>query len=164
MRPVSAHTTIDAPREVVFERLLDLSLRPSFTDHFLDELRLQRIEPYGVGASARFRIGDSGPWLDTSIAEIEPPYRIRELGHGGRENRIPTFTVWELVAAGGSGCEVTVTFWTEPSYFVDRIREPWPVRSLRRSWKRALRRLAETVETGQAPVPVEVGGGPRIPY
>ncbi|UJA19619.1 SRPBCC family protein [Thermoleophilia bacterium SCSIO 60948] len=164
MRPVSAQTTIDAPREVVFERLLDLSLRPSFTDHFLSEMRLQRVEPYGVGASARFRIGDSGPWLDTAIAEVEPPYRITEHGHGGRENRIPTFTVWEIVDAPGAGCELTVTFWTEPSYFVDRIHEPWPVRSLRRGWKRAVRRLAEELETGAPEQPIGVGGGPRIPY
>ena len=56
MRPISVTTPIDVPRERVFDLLTDLSLRPSFTDHFMTEYRLARLEPVGVGASARFRV------------------------------------------------------------------------------------------------------------
>ena len=67
MRPISAEISIDVPRERVFDLLIDLSIRPAFTDHFLDGYRLARLEPVGVGASARYRIGESGPWMDSAI-------------------------------------------------------------------------------------------------
>ncbi|MQA76620.1 MAG: hypothetical protein GEU88_20300, partial [Solirubrobacterales bacterium] len=122
MRPISATIAIDAPRERVFELLDDLSLRPAFTDHFLGEFRLGRVDPVGPGASARFRLGDSGIWLGTVIERAERPHLVRERGRGGRENRVPAETVWEL-AAGPSPetCEVTLTFWTEPSKPIDRL-------------------------------------------
>ena len=164
MRPISVKTTIDAPRERVFARLLDISGRAAFTDHFLHQLRLQRIEPVGVGASARFRIGKSGPWMDLAITEADHPHRILERGHGGRENRIPTNIAWELVDAPGGGCELSFMFWTEPSHPLDRLHEPWSARTLRRGWRRALRRLKDDAEANAAPVPVGVGGGSRIPY
>ena len=42
MGPVSATTAIDAPRERVYALLVDLAFRPAFTDHFIDEFRLER--------------------------------------------------------------------------------------------------------------------------
>ena len=56
MGPVSAEITIDAPRERVFEVLADLSNRPAFCDHFQHSFRLQRIDPVGIGAAARFEL------------------------------------------------------------------------------------------------------------
>ena len=56
MGPVSSEVEIDVPREAAFELIGDLSRRPSFTDHFLSDFHLTRIEPTGVGAGARFRI------------------------------------------------------------------------------------------------------------
>jgi uncharacterized protein YndB with AHSA1/START domain len=165
MRPVSARTTIDAPRERVFELICDLSRRPAFTDHFLSEYRLGRVDPVGEGASARFRLRESGVWLDTVIEDAKPPQRLRERGHGGRSNRVPTFTVWEL-AEGPSAhsCEVTVTFWTEPATPIDRARELLaPSRAFRRDWRRALARLKHLVEA-DGPVPrVGVAGGELLP-
>src|SRR6187402_3088371 len=40
MGPVSAEIEIDVPRQRAFEAIADLSLRPAFTDHFLDGFRL----------------------------------------------------------------------------------------------------------------------------
>ena len=65
MRPVSATVSIDAPRERVFDFLCDLSARPAFCDHFLVDYRLERLDPVGVGAAARFRLRHSGEWMDT---------------------------------------------------------------------------------------------------
>ena len=166
MRPVSATTTIDAPRERVFDFLSDLSLRPAFTDHFLGDYRLERMDPVGPGAAARFRLHESGVWLDTVIdADSERPHLLRERGHGGPWNRVPVFTVWELAQGPGrSDCEVSVTFWTEPQNILDKARELLGGSGhLRRDWQRALVRLRELVEAGE-PVPrLQVAGTDRIP-
>ncbi len=165
MRPVSATTIIDAPREVVFDLLCDLSIRPAFTDHLFSDFRLERLEPAGVGASARFRLEGEGAWLDTVIEEATRPHIVREHGRGGRLNRLPVFTVWELAeSASARASEVTVTFWTEPANPFDKLRNPLGrSRRLARGWRRALKRLKELAESGAAPSPVEVAGSDRLP-
>lgn len=165
MRPVSATATIDAPRERVFDLLRDLSARPSFTDHFLTDLRLARVDPVGPGAGARFRVGDDGPWMDTAIEVAERPYLVRESGRGGWLNRVPAHTVWELAEGPASGTtELTVTFWTEPANPFDHVRElRGPARRLRRGFKRAAARLKQVAEAGGAPPRVRVGGADRLP-
>jgi hypothetical protein len=166
MDPVSATISIDAPRDRVFSLICDLSLRPAYTDHFQRDYRLERLDPVGVGASARFRLSRS-PWssMDTAIVETEPPHLIREQGSGGRSNRIAVFTVWELAEGPGpDGCEVTVTFWSEPKALFDKLREPFPgPRRLRRDWTKALRRLRDVAESGRSAEPVGVAGGERLP-
>ena len=165
MRPISAHAVIDAPRERVFDLICDLSRRPSFTDHFLTQLRLERLDPVGVGAGARFRIGESGAWLDTQIEVAERPHLVREQGRGGRVNRLPVFTVWEVAAGASPGsCEVTVTFWAEPTHLFDRLGSPLGrAGRLRRGWRRGLRRLKGLAESGEAPAAVGVAGLDRLP-
>ena len=165
MRPVFASTSIDAPRERVFDLLCDLSARPAFCDHFLDEYRLERLDPVGVGAGARFRLHHSGGWLDTVIMETERPHLIREAGQGGRENRVPAFTVWELAeGASPESTELSVTFWTEPTMMLDRLRERMgSSRYFRRDFQRALERLRDLVETDAEIERVGVAGGERTP-
>jgi uncharacterized protein YndB with AHSA1/START domain len=165
MRPVSAEVLIDAPREWVFDLLCDLSRRPAFTDHFLEEYRLERLDAVGVGAAARFRLDGSGAWLDTQIEVAERPHLVREQGRGGPVNRLPVFTVWEL-SAGPSpeSSEVSVTFWAEPTNIFDRLRNPLGRSArLRRGWRRALRRLKEIAEGGEVGSPVTVAGLDRLP-
>jgi uncharacterized protein YndB with AHSA1/START domain len=164
MRPVSARLFIDAPREEVFDLLLDLSARPAFMDHFVERYQLLREQPVGVGAGARFKVGDAGGFIDSVIAEIEPPHRIVERGRGGRLNRVPNVTEWILTdAPGPSGCEVSVTFWTEPSLPFDRLRDARnSQRRLARHLKRALERLRDLAETGAEPTRVTVAGGDRL--
>ena len=55
MGPVSAEIEIDVPRERAFEAIADLAAA-LFTDHFLSDFHLTRIESTGVGAGARFRV------------------------------------------------------------------------------------------------------------
>lgn len=165
MRPVSVSASIDVPRDRIFDVLVDLSVRPDFTDHFLSEYRLARVEPVGVGASARFQLEHAGVWVDTAIVLAESPHLVREEGRGGRGNRVPWFTVWEL-AEGPSpeGTEVTVTIWTEPKTVFDRLGESGvSSRRLRRDLRKALTRLREIVENDQPLDRVTVGGGDALP-
>jgi uncharacterized protein YndB with AHSA1/START domain len=164
MGPVSAEVEIDVSRERAFELIGDLSQRLSFTDHFVADLHLTRIDPVGVGAGARFRFlhWPRSFWSDTTIAELEPPHRIVERGQGGRANRIPTTTVWELLAGSGGLTRVHVSFWTEPSNPVDRALEKLSGASARqeRAWREALRRLRDLLEAEAGPAPrVAVAGG-----
>lgn len=163
MGPVSAEIEIDVPRQRAFEAIGDLALRPSFTDHFVSDFHLTRIASTGVGAGARFRF-DVRPrrvWMDTTIVELEEPYRIVERGHGGRTNRIPSRTLWELTEGPGGLTRVRVSYWTEPGP-VDRGLELLSAASVPygRRWREALRRLRELLEGGQLNEHrVEVAGG-----
>jgi uncharacterized protein YndB with AHSA1/START domain len=163
MRPVSARIYIDAPRERVFDLLCDLAARPAFMDHLAEGFQLLREQPVGVGAGARFRIDAAGGWLDSIIAESEPPHRLVERGHGGRLNRVPNVTEWTLTdAPGRAGCEVEVTFWTEPTLPFDRLRDARNSgRRLGRGLRRALDRLRSLAEDGTEPERVTIAGGDR---
>lgn len=164
MGPVSAEIEIDVPRERAFEAISDLALRPAFTDHFLADFHLTRIESTGIGAGARFRfaVWPRAVWMDTTIAEAEEPHRLVEHGRGGRLNRIPSTTVWELTEGPGSLTKVRVSYWTEPSNPVDRALELLSGASIpyERRWREALRRLRELLESGGlAAGRVAVAGG-----
>ena len=161
MGPISAETTIDAPRERVWEILVDLANRPGFCDHFQHEFRLERLESSGVGAAARFRV--EAPrmkiWMESAIEEAAEPHRIFERGRGSRLDRLPIFTVWELTGGAGRTTEAKVTFWTEPSSPIDRVRERLGARRwLRRQWSRSLERLKDVAESGESVEPVGVAG------
>ncbi len=164
MGPVSAAVEIDVPRRLAFDELRDLSRRPSFTDHFISDLRLTRIDPVGLGAGARFRF-ETFPrhlWMDTTITELEEPQRIVEHGRGGRVNRIPSTTVWELLEGPGSLITVRVSFWTEPSNPLDRAIDSVGLASvwLERGWREAVSRLRDNLESaGGETGPVAVAGG-----
>jgi hypothetical protein len=164
MGPVSASVEIDVPRERAYEEIADLARRPSFTDHFTSGFHLTRIEPSGVGAGARFQFGlpPGRAWMDTTIVEAEEPVRVVERGHGGRNNRIPSTTVWELLEGPGSLITVRVSFWTEPAHPLDRLLDAISGASIwqERAWREALGRLRELLESGPGPeAVVTVAGG-----
>jgi uncharacterized protein YndB with AHSA1/START domain len=164
MGPVSAEIEIDAPRERVFATIADLAWRPGFTDHFLHDFHLTRIESSGVGAGARFRTGSRrrSVWMDTAIVEVEAPHKLVERGRGGRVNRIPATTAWELTEGTGSLTAVRVSCWTDPSNPIDRAVEALSgsAGAARRGWREALRRLRDELEGDEAaPPPIAVAGG-----
>jgi uncharacterized protein YndB with AHSA1/START domain len=166
MEPVSAEIEVDVPRSHAFDAVLDLALRPAFTDHFVADFHLTKIESAGVGAGARFRFtaGPRDVWMDTTIVEAEEPHRILEHGRGGRGNRVPSTTLWELTEGPGSLTTVRVSYWTEPGNPVNRGLEMLTVASVpyERGWRRALRRLRDQLESGELGTRrVAVAGGNR---
>jgi uncharacterized protein YndB with AHSA1/START domain len=164
MRPVSARLTIDASRERVFDLLADMSVRPAFTDHFAERFQLLREQPAGAGAGARFHARHAGGWLDTVIEEVDRPHRMVERGRGGRLNRVPNVTEWVLTPTPGpAGCEVAVTFWTEPTVLTDRLRDVRnSERKLGRDLRRALERLRALAEDEGPPARIAIAGGDRL--
>ena len=165
MGPISARRSIDAPRERVFDFVSDLANRPGFTDHFLADYRLERFDSAGSGAAARMRIPKARIWMETVIVEASRPYRILERGKGGRLDRIPMFTGWELVEGPGAGTTViTVRFATEPAHPADRLRElRRGERFYRRQWSVALSRLKDLIESGGKGERVVIAGGAHLP-
>jgi uncharacterized protein YndB with AHSA1/START domain len=161
--PISLKVAVDAPRERVFDFICDLSTRPSWIDHFVSEYRLERIPAQGEGAGARFRVDAPAGvrYMETVIAEAERPHRIVEHARGGRLDRLPMRLVWELEE--GPTTNVSLTFWTTPAGAFDRIRERGRERWWRRRWSRALKRMAELVESGAAPQPTGAAGADRVP-
>ncbi|HET7042284.1 MAG TPA: SRPBCC family protein, partial [Gemmatimonadales bacterium] len=90
MDPVTASIVIDRPREEVFDYLADIANHAEFSDHYLTDWRLTRIDSYGRGAGARFKIDaplDRYAWGDMTFIEVERPYRILAAGRSGKFNR-----------------------------------------------------------------------------
>jgi uncharacterized protein YndB with AHSA1/START domain len=160
--PISFTVSIDAPRERVFDFICDLGIRESWIDHFVTEYRLVRIDAAGQGAGARFRVDAPAgvTYMETVIAEAERPYRVVEHGRGGRLDRIPIRTVWELEQ--GPTTTLTLTFWTSPPGAFDRFREMGRSRWWRRRWSKALRRMQGIIESGESVPRTEVAGADRL--
>ena len=150
MDPVTLHVNIDRPREEVFAYLADIANHPEFTDHFLADWRLTRVDSEGRGAGARYRQGgrlDRFGYYDMSFAEVDPPYRLIAVGRGGKYNRIETFHQWTLEPSS-SGTRLEYLYETEPPLRTDRLIEALSGRRgwFRRNGGKALRRLRTILE------------------
>jgi uncharacterized protein YndB with AHSA1/START domain len=159
MDPVQVSVVVDSTRERVYEYLEDIANHSQFTDHYLVDWRLTREASIGVGAGARFRVkarGNRFGWAGVSIAEAQRPYKLVEVGSGGKGNRIRTLGVYELAPGSGGTTRVTFTFQTEPEKLSDRILESLGARMwLKRQTATALRRLRAILEGQEA-------GGARV--
>jgi uncharacterized protein YndB with AHSA1/START domain len=156
MDPVTAHVVIDRPREEVFEYLADIANHPEFSDHYLKEWRLTRVDSYGRGAGARFKIDaplDRFAWGDMTFIEVERPHRIVAAGRSGKFNRNKTWTTWTL-SPNGAGTRVDVSTESEPGLPTDRVMEAisrrrrWTNRGLRKGLRRMQSILEEGVDRG----------------
>ena len=150
MDPVTAHVLIDRPREDVFDYLADIANHAEFSDHYLKEWRLTRVESVGRGAGARFKIGaplDRYAWGDMTFIEVERPYRSVAAGRSGKFNRNKTWTTWTLEPSGNA-TRVEVSTESEPALPTDKFLEA--VTGRRGWWKRglgkALRRMQSILE------------------
>jgi uncharacterized protein YndB with AHSA1/START domain len=155
--PVTVSIVVSAPREQVFDYLQDIANHPEFTDHYLVDWHLTRIDSVGRGAGARFRVkapANRFGWGDVTLVEVERPHRIVEAGRMGKENRIRTLGVYDLAPAPAGATRVRFTQQTIPAKLSDRLMETLGGRSwTRRKSARALRRLRgilEQVEGGGA--------------
>ena len=146
-------TVISAPREQVFDYLADIANHSEFTDHYLVDWHLTRIDSVGRGAGARFRVKaprNRFSWADVSFAEVERPHRIIEVGRTGKDNRVRTLGAWELAEAASGTTRVRLTFQTIPATFSDRLLESLGARSwTRRKTERAMRRLRAIIERNE---------------
>jgi len=155
--PVTASVSIDRPREEVFAYLADIANHAEFSDHYLKQFRLTRLDSVGRGAGARFRFDaplQRFSWSDMTFVEVEPPHRIVALGRGGKFNRIKTTAVWTLNRAAGGGTDVEYMIETEPLLPTDRLVEAlsgqrgWFKRKVRKSLRRLQSILEENEDRG----------------
>jgi uncharacterized protein YndB with AHSA1/START domain len=151
--PVSVSILVSAPREKVFDYLQDIANHSEFTDHYLVDWRLTRIDSVGRGAGARFRIkapGNRFSWADVTFAEVDPPYRIVEVGRTGKNNRIRMLGVYELAPATAGATRVRFTLETVPVTLSDRLMERLGARRwIKRKSEHAMRRLRSILERGE---------------
>ena len=146
MKPVTVSTTIDRPREEVFDLLDDISRHEAFTDHFLVDWRLTRDDPRGAGAGVRVK-GKLGPHRETVITVVEStPERLVEQGRGGKHFRRRTTGTYTLAATERGGTDVTFTLEIEPAGIGDRLQGPMMRAYLRRQNARAMERLRDLME------------------
>jgi uncharacterized protein YndB with AHSA1/START domain len=147
--PVTSKITIGRPREEVFDYLADIANHAEFSDHYLKDWRLTRVDSVGRGAGARFRRDrhfDRFGWEDMTFIEVERPYRIVAVGRGGKFNRNKTYRSWTLTPSGG-GTIVEYTTESEPKLPTDRIMEMFGMRAwFKRGSRKALRRLQSILE------------------
>jgi uncharacterized protein YndB with AHSA1/START domain len=149
--PVNASVTIGRPREEVFAYLSDIANHAEFSDHYLKDWRLTRIDSVGRGAGARFKVDvplQRFAWADMTFVVVEPPHRIVAVGRGGKYNRIKTTAIWTLDTAPGGATEVEYMVESEPALPSDRLIEAvsrqhgW----FKRKVRKALSRLQAILE------------------
>ena len=151
MREVTVSTTISAPREDVFDFVNDLAARPAYTDHFMDDYRLARVDPVGVGAAARFRLNApmANQYAELTITESDRPRRIIEEVRVGRRGRNRSVAVYDFTRESARVTRVELTTFGEPATIVDRFREIGAAGWIRRKTSKSLNRLRAIFEEPQ---------------
>jgi uncharacterized protein YndB with AHSA1/START domain len=149
--PVHVKVTIDRPREEVFAYLSDVANHPEFSDHYLKDWRLTRVDSVGRGAGARFRVDaplQRFGWADITFVEVEPPHRIVAVGRGGKYNRIKTTAIWTLDVGPNGGTVVDYMVESEPALPTDRLMETLSGQRgwIKRNTNKAMRRLQAILE------------------
>ena len=155
--PVTVSVKIGRPRREVFAYLSDIANHAEFSDHYLEQFRLTRVDSVGRGAGARFKLRaplQRFAWSDMTFSVVEPPHRIVAVGRGGKFNRIRTTAIWTLSDAPGGATEVEYMLESEPALPTDRIVEAlsgqrgWFKRKLRKAMSRLQSILEEDHDRG----------------
>ena len=143
MREVTVSTVISAPREQVFDFVCDLAGRPAFTDHFMRDYRLARVDPVGAGAAARFQLRAplAKEYAELQITEADRPRRIVEEIRVGRRGRNRSVALYDFIVEGGGTTRVELTTYSEPATPIDRLKEIGAAGWMRRQTRKALDRL-----------------------
>jgi uncharacterized protein YndB with AHSA1/START domain len=163
MGPVFAEVDIDAPREEIFEYLMDFDSRPYLYGDSVRNFRLLRLDSKGIGAGARWQFKKKKKWADSSITAAERPRRVSERGVTGNYNKTSTGTEWEFEETSTGVTRVRISYWTTPTGMAktfDRMtgHAGWH----RRRLEKAGQRLRDAVETARKEtVEVPVAGGNR---
>ena len=143
MREVTVSAVISAPREDVYDFVCDLAARPSFTDHFMDDYRLARVQPVGVGAAARFKLDAplANEYAELTITKADRPRQIIEEIRVGRRGRNRWVAVHDFTRESPTVTRVELTTFSEPATRVDRLKEIGAAGWVRRKTRKALDRL-----------------------
>ena len=151
MREVTVSATISAPREQVFDFVCDLAARPSFTDHFMEDYRLARVQPVGVGAAARFKLGLplGAEYAELTITTADRPRQIIEEIRVGRRGRNRSLAVYDFTHESARATRVELTTFGEPATAIDRLREVGAAGWVRRKTRKSLDRLRAIFEEPQ---------------
>src|SRR5204863_9351625 len=133
--------------------LADIANHAEFTDHYRVDWHLTRVDPYGQGAGARFRITaplNRFAWGDVTFAEVEPPRRIVERGRSGKYNRIKMVGTYTLSPGPSGTTRVEFTLETLPVMPSDKLMEALGGRAwTRRQLVKSMRRLRTILEEGR---------------
>lgn len=148
MRQVTVSTVISAPRAEVFDFVSDLAARPAYTDHYLYDYRLARVNPVGEGAAARFRLDLplAKEYAELQVEEVDRPRRIVEAIRVGRRGRNRSLAVYDFTPESSGVTRVELTTFSEPATLADRIKEIGAAGAVRRRTKRSLERLRKIFE------------------
>jgi uncharacterized protein YndB with AHSA1/START domain len=152
MLPVRVHTFISAPRERIFDFLVDLAAREAWTGDYASDFRLESPRSAGIGAAARYRLDAPryAHFVETEIVEADRPRRVVEATRGGRQARTRGEVMFELSRQGQDLTRVDMTVWSEPGTPREAVKEKLGARGwLRRQSKAALERLRTIFEEGQ---------------
>ena len=143
VRQVTVSTIISAPREQIFDFVCDLAARPAYTDHFMRDYRLARVNPVGVGAASRFQLKAplAKEYAELQITEVDRPRRIVEELAVGRRGRTRSLAVYDFSIEGPGVTRVELTTLSEPATLVDRARQLGAAGWVRRQTSKALKRL-----------------------
>jgi len=152
--PVTVSVNIGRPREEVFAYLSDIANHAEFSDHYVEQFRLTRVDSVGRGAGARFKLRapfGRFAWSDMTFSVVDPPHRIVAVGRGGKFNRIRTTAIWTLDHAPGGGTEVEYMFESEPALPTDKIVETLSGQRayFKRKVRKSLRRLQAILEENE---------------
>jgi uncharacterized protein YndB with AHSA1/START domain len=143
LRQVTVSTVISAPRERVFDFVADLAGRPAYTDHYLADYRLARVNTVGVGAAARFQLRApfAKEYAELQVTEADRPRRIVEEIRVGRRGRNRSLAVYDFTPEAPGVTRVELTTFSEPATPIDRLKELGAAGWVRRQSRRSLERL-----------------------
>ena len=166
MQEVTVSAVISAPREELFDFVVDLSNRPSYADHYLKDFRLARANPVGKGAAARFLL-DAPVFSERgeiSVAEATRPRRIVEEGRVGRLGRSRLVAIYDFIPEAGGVTRVELTTYSEPKTMVDKFKQRGAHRWMRRQTKKSLERLRKIFEEPSREERAHVGMAGHEPW
>jgi uncharacterized membrane protein len=148
MREVSVSAVISAPREEVFDFVADLAARPTFTEHYMEDYRLARVQPVGVGAAARFKLDAplANEYAELTIIKADRPRQIIEEIRVGRRGRNRSVAVYDFTRESAHVTRVELTTFSEPATAIDRFKEIGAAGWIRRKTRKSLDRLRMVFE------------------
>ncbi len=144
--PITVTTTVQRPRQEVYDFLAELSNHAGFLDHFLVDWEFSG-NPGGVGAkaAARVRAPSSQDWTDFEIVEAQSPSLLVEHGVGAKGKR-ETRGTYRLGERADGGTDISFELEMLQAPRSERLLPPMTRAFVRRTNSKAMRRLKKQLE------------------